>query len=166
MPSGNRAAAFFSNCKCAYRFDRRVLFEGIAFPNVLWEILRHVMPLCNIRDTCLYPTGIHVNYYKDGYSNLFQLLLIHVFDTLLHALIKITCRNRNAGLGWHEDNEMLHGPISEPYAILSLSLGATRTFLIQRSLGSSGRSEIIDIPMRAGDLLSMNGLFQQQFKHK
>ena len=69
-------------------------------------------------------------------------------------------------MGWHEDNEELHGSIDSPYAILSLSLGATRTFLIQRSVGVGGRSTIIDVPMRPGDLLSMNGLFQREFKHK
>ena len=71
-----------------------------------------------------------------------------------------------AGLGWHADNELIHGSVNEPFAILSLSLGATRTFLIQNSIGSGGTSPIIDVPMRNGDLLSMNGLFQKQFKHK
>ena len=64
--SERRSAVFFANCKCAYKFDRFVMFEGVAFPPIVWEILRHVMPLCNITDTRYYPTAAHVNYYKDG----------------------------------------------------------------------------------------------------
>ena len=74
--------------------------------------------------------------------------------------------NRSAALGWHADNEPLHGSVQNPFAILSLSLGATRTFLIQNSVGTGGTSPIIDVPMRNGDILAMNGLFQKEFKHK
>ena len=61
-----RAAVFFANCRCAYRFYRNVMFEGIPYPDIIWEILRHVMPLCNIHDTRYYPTAAHVNFYKNG----------------------------------------------------------------------------------------------------
>ena len=67
--SDQRAAVVFANCKCAYKFDRFVMFEGLPFPPIVWEILRYVMPLCNITDPRLYPTAAHVNYYKDGYAS-------------------------------------------------------------------------------------------------
>ena len=73
---------------------------------------------------------------------------------------------RSAGLGWHADNELIHGSTAEPFAILSLSLGSTRTFLIQKSVSSGDDNPIIDVPMRSGDLLVMNGLFLKEFKHK
>ena len=66
VSSNKRAAVFFANCKCAYRFDRFVMFEGLPYPDIIWDILRHVMPICNINDPKFYPTAAHVNYYRDG----------------------------------------------------------------------------------------------------
>ena len=74
-------------------------------------------------------------------------------------------RHRNADLGWHADDEPIHGSIDKPFTVLSLSLGSTRTFLVQRT-SENVRGRIVDVPMREGDLLAMTGLFQKEMKHK
>ena len=67
-----------------------------------------------------------------------------------------------ADLNWHCDNEPIHGSLHHPFTILSLSLGSERLFLIQRKR----TPQIIEIPMRQGDILVMTGLFQKEFLHK
>ncbi len=68
---------------------------------------------------------------------------------------------RDVTLGDHKDDEGLHGSVLQPFAILSVSFGATRTFRVT----NDRTHESTLIPMRHGDLLSMNGTFQQQYKH-
>ena len=69
----------------------------------------------------------------------------------------------NTPLGWHSDNEALHGSIDEPYAILSLSMGCSRTFSIRPK---NRRTDETDFMLCHGDLVSMNGLFQNMFQHR
>ena len=57
----------------------------------------------------------------------------------------------------------MHGPLKEPYAILSLSLGATRDFDIRET---RSQKHMLTIPLRHGELVSMNGLFQSLFQHR
>ena len=71
--------------------------------------------------------------------------------------------NRSSPLGWHEDNEPMHGPLHEPYAILSLSLGTTRNFDIRET---RSQKFVCTVPLRHGDLVSMNGLFQSLYQHR
>ena len=75
---------------------------------------------------------------------------------------QIEITRSTADLNWHCDNEPIHGPLDKPFTILSLSLGSKRVFLIQRKR----TPQIIEIPMRPGDILVMTGLFQKEFLHK
>ena len=62
-----RAAVFFSRyCNCKYQFDRRTIFEGQPFPDIILDILRQVMPLCGIKSHAFWPNVAHVNWYSDG----------------------------------------------------------------------------------------------------
>jgi alkylated DNA repair dioxygenase AlkB len=73
------------------------------------------------------------------------------------------CSNSNTPLGWHSDNEPLHGSIEDPYAILSLSMGTSRTFSIRPMHRRNDETHFL---MNHGDLLSMNGLFQKLYQHR
>ena len=89
----------------------------------------------------------------------------HVYEVdLFHENVEISSYfGRNTPLGWHSDNERLHGSIDEPYAILSLSMGCSRTFSIRPT---NRRSDETHLLMTHGDLLSMNGLFQKLYQHR
>ena len=57
----------------------------------------------------------------------------------------------------------MHGPLTEPYAILSLSLGTTRDFDIRES---RSQKFVTTIPLRHGDIVAMNGVFQRNYQHR
>ena len=62
-----RAAIFYTkDCRCSYQFGKATAFPGTPFPPILFEILRHVMPVCNINSHSLWPNAAHVNWYSDG----------------------------------------------------------------------------------------------------
>jgi alkylated DNA repair dioxygenase AlkB len=68
-------------------------------------------------------------------------------------------RDGRDAMGWHRDDEPELGPSP---VIASLSLGATRRFLV-RADGAGTRAVPIDLP--AGSLLLAWGDFQQRFRH-
>lgn len=67
-------------------------------------------------------------------------------------------------LGWHSDDERDIIPGS---MIASVSFGATRDFQVRTKPTERGGKpgEIINIPLAGGDLLTMEGDFQKEFKH-
>ena len=69
-------------------------------------------------------------------------------------------------MGWHRDDEAIHGSLDEPFSILSLSLGASRTFYLQRADGHGQSKQFTQIRMTNGLLLAMCGLFQKEYLHK
>jgi alkylated DNA repair dioxygenase AlkB len=148
-----RTTAFFSRlCRCGYDYDKgRSVQPGLPFPPIILDILAYVMPICGVNDEALWPTACNANFYKDGYYITYEDLYYYITNY------------RSSPLGWHEDNEPMHGPLHEPYAILSLSLGATRNFLIRET---RSRKVVSTIPLKHGDLVSMNGLFQSLFQHR
>ena len=67
LGSDKRAAVFYTkDCRCSYKFGRSAPFPGIPFPGILFEILRHIMPVCNVTSRSLWPNAAHVNWYSDG----------------------------------------------------------------------------------------------------
>ena len=64
-------------------------------------------------------------------------------------------------VGWHADNEPLFQADKRDAMIISLSLGATRTFSYR--LGNTGRVE--NLPLRDGDICTMEGLMQKYYHH-
>ena len=64
-------------------------------------------------------------------------------------------------LGWHADNEQLFQAARQYADIVSISLGATRTFLIRQNSNMTEKP----IQFSHGDILTMEGLFQKFFQH-
>ena len=63
-------------------------------------------------------------------------------------------------VGWHADDEPLFGGSEENKLIISLSLGSTRSFEL------CGQGLYRRMELRGGDLMTMEGLTQQFFKHR
>ncbi len=71
--------------------------------------------------------------------------------------------NHSDSMGWHADNEPELGP--EP-VIASVSLGATRTFLVRPTQKIPGvRRNSTRLPLEHGSLLVMRGVSQRQYQH-
>ena len=72
-------------------------------------------------------------------------------------------RDGRDSMGWHSDDEKALGP--RPF-LASLSLGATRRFLLRERDGASGeRRNSIVLDLEPGSLLLMKGGSQQKFQH-
>ena len=70
-------------------------------------------------------------------------------------------------LYWHADNEKIFREAEAPsekrkVLIASISYGATRTFKIHKNLN---KEESVDIELKDGDVLTMEGLLQDNFEH-
>ena len=67
-----------------------------------------------------------------------------------------------AGIGWHSDNEAIFGPTSQESLIISLSLGQSRRFQIRKK-----KEQLAwETWLHNGDLLTMEGLFQNHYEHQ
>lgn len=90
----------------------------------------------------------------DGLRNELQ----RVLDTEFNSVLANAYRNGRDSMGWHADDERELGP--EPL-IASISLGATRRFLVREKSGgpSSG------LNLEHGSLLVMSGRSQERTLH-
>ena len=88
-------------------------------------------------------------------------MLAHLIWCLYAAVLIM--KIRNTPLGWHSDDERLHGSLQDPYAILSLSMGCSRTFSVRPS---NRRTDETHFLLSHGDLISMNGMFQKLYQHR
>jgi len=79
-------------------------------------------------------------------------------ETFNTALLNLY-RNGRDSMGWHRDNEKELG--KEP-VIASLSLGATRKFLLREKATKSG---LISLSLTHGSLILMRGKSQQYWEH-
>jgi len=71
--------------------------------------------------------------------------------------------NGSQSVGWHSDDEPLFDALNRDVLIVSLSLGATRTF----ELASTDKpTEVIKLPLEDGDLCTMEGLCQKHYRHR
>merc|ERR1712130_533543 len=98
------------------------------------------MPLCGIEPKEKWPDSCNLNLYRDG----------------------------NMSLGWHADDEKLFQGKSQDIRILSLSLGATRTFEV-RPVVPEGDGELktkLRMNLHNGDMCSMEGLVQRHYHHR
>merc|ERR1712172_206756 len=72
-------------------------------------------------------------------------------------------------VGWHADDERLFGGKERDCAIISLSLGGMREFWValRSVLGGvdPAASSIVEMDLAAGDVMSMEGLFQKHCVH-
>ena len=78
-----------------------------------------------------------------------------------NAVLANYYRDGRDSVGWHADDERELGPTRDDVAIASLSLGATRRFVMRhRSSGDRREFALAD-----GSLLVMRGTTQQQWQH-
>lgn len=71
------------------------------------------------------------------------------------------------GVGWHADDELIFMGTLRDCPILSLSLGGMREFWIalQSEGAPDARQSIVEVDLRDGDLLTMEGLIQKHCMH-
>ena len=74
---GKMTSCFFSNC-CGYEYAHNSV-KPTRIPRVLYDMMAHLMPHCGMSARELWPTGINVNYYPDGYA----FFSLHSLDDLL-----------------------------------------------------------------------------------
>jgi alkylated DNA repair dioxygenase AlkB len=89
---------------------------------------------------------------------------------IMEDIVEITgfnCANLNLyengmhSVGLHADGEPLFQSLKQSSPIISLSLGASRTFRIRHNVTGSVR----DVQLKSGDICTMEGLFQKHFRH-
>ena len=121
--------------------------------------------------TCNYNYA-NTSWHSNNFPSWLQDLTNTVSDFLISAGYNFpTLNSCNANLyehgydsiGWHSDDEVLFREGGKSYAIISLSLGASRDFLIRRKGGCG--LQFIRKTLHNGDLLIMDGQFQYQFEH-
>jgi len=78
-----------------------------------------------------------------------------------NAVLANYYRDGNDSVGWHSDDERELGPQRDDVAIASLSLGATRRFLMRHRKGEARRA----LDLCDGSLLVMRGTTQQHWRH-
>ena len=67
LTDNKRVTAFFARrCNCGYKYDKNSPDHGLPFPEVLWHIMKIIMPMCGLYHENCWPTGANVNYYKTG----------------------------------------------------------------------------------------------------
>merc|ERR1719171_772285 len=69
-------------------------------------------------------------------------------------------------VGWHADDEPLFQGKFSDCSIISLSLGAMRTFEIRVNHPEDGERPLIKTKLRSGDLLTMEGMLQKYYQHR
>ena len=78
-----------------------------------------------------------------------------------NAVLANYYRDGNDSVGWHSDDERELGPTRDDVAIASLSLGATRRFVMRQRKGEARRA----LDLADGSLLVMRGSTQQHWRH-
>jgi len=126
-------------CTCSYRYGG-VDVKPQAFPEWMAELMHLYMPLCGIESREHWPDSCNLNLYKDG----------------------------NMSLGWHADDEKLFQGKCQDIRILSLSLGATRTFEVRSVVpeGDAIERKKHRMNLHNGDMCSMEGLVQKHYHHR
>lgn len=85
--------------------------------------------------------------------------LARELDCGFNSVLANRYRNGRDYMGWHSDNESALGP--QPI-IASLSLGATRRFVLK---GRQQSSRKLELPLAHGSLLVMRGDTQANYRH-
>lgn len=86
--------------------------------------------------------------------------LAHELALPLNGVLCNLYRDGRDSMGMHSDAEPELGP--EP-VVVSLSLGATRTFRLRPRAGGAGGG--LDLPLTSGSLLVMRGSTQRTYRH-
>ena len=120
-------------CKCKYEYFGTE-WDPEQWPSWLHELTEKVIQLCDLEEP-ITPNSVNINYYKDGTQS----------------------------TGWHADNEKLFQNKCGATTIISLSLGATRTFRYKKR-HEKGKGK--GMKLNKGDSQVMAGKFQQFYVHQ
>jgi alkylated DNA repair dioxygenase AlkB len=122
-------------CTCVYGYGGHTI-PSAPFPEWMPSIMHEVMPICEV-DGRNWPNSCNLNLYNDKYDP----------------------------VSWHSDNEDMFAGATDCIRIISLSLGAPRTFLVKGNRHYRGPTSQVQTILFHGDLLIMDGLVQKHFVH-
>ena len=129
-----RSSSWFVTNGCKCRYQYSgTVWSPTVWPGWLRKITNYVMEKIGWIEN--HPNSCNVNLYEDGMD----------------------------AVGWHCDDEELFQSKTNQAAIISLSLGSTRTFQFKHKRDNS---KFEQIKLKNGDILTMEGFFQKNFHHR
>lgn len=124
-------------CTCVYRYGS-IEVPPQTYPPWMLQIMGVMMPLCGLPNMQQWPTCCNLNLYQDG----------------------------GMSVGWHSDDERLFQGKFQDIRIISLSLGAARTFELRANWPEEGEQPLCKMTLGDGDLATMEGMLQKHFQHR
>lgn len=124
-------------CTCVYRYGS-IEVPPRGYPPWMLQIMQAVMPVCGLLDPSTWPTCCNLNLYEDG----------------------------GMSVGWHSDDERLFQGKFQDIRIISLSLGAARTFEVRANWPGEGENPLCRMKLGDGDIATMEGMLQKHFQHR
>eukprot|EP00927_Polykrikos_kofoidii_P005354 TRINITY_DN12120_c0_g1_i1.p1 TRINITY_DN12120_c0_g1~~TRINITY_DN12120_c0_g1_i1.p1 ORF type:complete len:557 (+),score=103.13 TRINITY_DN12120_c0_g1_i1:139-1671(+) len=141
-------------CRCPYWYGGAMVRPAV-FPAWMYRLMEVFMPICGLPIAETWPNSCNINCYSDG----------------------------SDALDWHADDEPMFGGWDGDCRIISLSLGAERTFEVRRAAdsgdvagasgccgsaddGGLGSAESCRLRLRSGDLCTMEGHTQRRYVHR
>lgn len=128
----DRAVAWIADCGCPYKYNNKSFPSN---PAKEWfsSFTEKVVKAAQLEHIKF--SSCNLNWYKTGQNS----------------------------IPWHQDDESLFRfTPQDEVPILSLSIGCSRNFLLEKV----GESRISSVPLHNGDLLYMGGLLQTTHRHK
>lgn len=128
-----------AGCSCTYKYGG-VTVSPTEFPPWMMEVMRAFMPLCGLTEPELWPNSCNLNMYSNGQMS----------------------------VGWHADDEAIFKGKIEDARIISVSLGAERTFELRQSSADQeeGVRDKYVMNLGNGDVCTMEGLTQKYYQHR
>ena len=114
-----------AGCHCGYGYGGHQILRQES-PRGMKELMQHIMPLGDIHEASTWPNSCNLNLYM----------------------------NETHSVGWHADNESMFGGADSPIRIISLSLGAPRTFMLREAANTRGRPSEVEVQLHDGDCSS------------
>lgn len=125
-----------TTCRCTYRYGGLEV-DPVQFPDWMIELMELYMPMCGLTSREAWPNSCNMNLYEDG----------------------------SHSVAWHADDEKLFQGKMNDCTVLSLSLGAARSFQARVNQPVEGERQATKLLLGNGDLCTMEGLFQKHYQH-
>ncbi|CAJ1433475.1 unnamed protein product, partial [Effrenium voratum] len=122
-------------CRCSYRYGGHEV-DPQEFPAWMLEVMGLVMPFFGLQ-AAEWPNSCNLNLYDTGGSS----------------------------VAWHADDESLFNGKAQDARILSLSLGAPRTFELRPNMQNESKASL-RLLLCDGDLCTMEGMVQKHYQHR
>eukprot|EP00747_Dinoflagellata_sp_TGD_P049604 gnl/TRDRNA2_/TRDRNA2_146278_c0_seq1.p1 gnl/TRDRNA2_/TRDRNA2_146278_c0~~gnl/TRDRNA2_/TRDRNA2_146278_c0_seq1.p1 ORF type:complete len:164 (+),score=20.38 gnl/TRDRNA2_/TRDRNA2_146278_c0_seq1:57-548(+) len=125
------------HCTCPYRYGGLEVAPQV-FPPWMYVLMKAFMPFCGLADPRDQPTCCNLNLYEGGSNS----------------------------VGWHADDEQLFQGKFRDCRIISLSLGARRSFEVRLNWPEPGEKPLHQLMLGDGDLCTMEGMLQKHCQHR